>query len=174
MRTGIDLDLIQSCKKGDHASFEKLFYLCKDSIYNLALRFTGNQQDAGDITQEAFVRIYFGLKDFRMESSFSTWIYRITVNLCIDFLRSRKRGLTVEESVEIPDRAKDSDPLFLLTQQELASKVQEAFQALAPDERLILTLRVTEGLPYKDISSRRHRCCKIFASKGTLARGLSL
>ncbi|HDN67851.1 MAG: hypothetical protein B1H40_01100 [Candidatus Latescibacteria bacterium 4484_181] len=93
MKTGIDPELIQSCKKGNHTSPEKLFYLCKDSVYNVAFRFTGNREDAEDLTQEAFVKIYLSLKDFRMESSFSTWVYPITANLCTDlWWRAVKRG----------------------------------------------------------------------------------
>ncbi len=165
MKDGVDLELIQRCKEGDHSAFEKLFYLCKDSVYNIALRFTGNRQDAEDLTQEAFIKIYFGLKNFRMESSFSTWVYRITANLCFDFLRRRAKRAAVEgpseELREVP--ARGGDPLFLLTQKELASKVEEAFEALKPDERLVLTLRVIERLPYKDIADILD--CSIGAAK---------
>ena len=156
MKTGIDPELIQSCKKGNHTSFEKLFYLCKDSVYNVAFRFTGNREDAEDLTQEAFVKIYLSLKDFRMESSFSTWVYRITANLCTDFLkRHSKRSIieeSVEQSAEVVAKAKESNPLFLLTQKELASKVEETLQTLGEDQRLVLTLRAIERLPYKDIA----------------------
>jgi len=146
--------LVEQCKTGDISSFEKLFYLLKDDVYNIAFRVLGNYQDAEDITQEAFVKIWLNLKNFKMESSIRTWVYRITVNLCYDFLKRRGRISLAEEPIEnFKKLTSNENPLFLLTEKELREKIEEAFGMLSPDSRLILTLRELEGLPYSEIAS---------------------
>ena len=100
MSRGINRSLVERCKNGDISSFEKLFYLLKDDVYNTAFRVLRNNQDAEDITQEAFIKIWTNLKNFRLESSIRTWVYRITVNLCYDFLERRGRISLAEEPVE--------------------------------------------------------------------------
>ena len=149
----VSQSLIEQCRNGDVSSFEKLFYLLKDDVHNVAFHILGNHQDTEHITQEAFTKIWFNLKSFRMESSIRTWAYRITVNLCCDFLEKRQRMPFAEEPVrsfrELPS---DEDPLLLLTEKELREKVEETFSTLSPESRLILTLRELEGLPYKEIA----------------------
>ncbi|MFQ6042730.1 MAG: RNA polymerase sigma factor [Candidatus Poribacteria bacterium] len=153
MARGINRNLVEQCRNGDISSFEKLFYLLKDDVYNVAFRVLRNHQDAEDITQEAFVKMWLNLKNFRMESSIRTWVYRITVNLCYDFLKRRGRIPLAEEPVEsFKKLPSDENPLLLLTEKELREKVEGAFNMLSPDNRLILTLREIEGLPYKEIS----------------------
>lgn len=153
MAREINRNLIEQCKDGDISSFEKLFYLLKDDVYNTAFRVLGNYQDAEDITQEAFVKIWLNLKNFKMESSIRTWVYRITVNLCHDFLKRRGRISLAEEPIEnFKKLTSNENPLFLLTEKELNEKVEETFNLLSPDNRLILTLKEIEGLPYREIA----------------------
>ena len=146
-------DLVEKCKSGHAPSFEKLFYLLKDDIYNVAFHVLGSHQDAEYVTQEAFIKIWRSLKSFRMESSIRTWAYRITANLCCDLLEKRRRMPLAEESVEsFRELAANENPLLLLTDKELGEKIEEAFSMLSPDSRLILTLRELEGLPYKEVA----------------------
>lgn len=153
MAREINLSLVEQCRNGDISSFEKLFYLLKNDVYNVAFRVLGNYQDAEDITQEAFVKIWLNLKNFKMESSIRTWVYRITVNLCYDFLERRGRISLAEEPVENFKRlSSDENPLFLLTEKEMGEKIEATFNMLSPDYRLILTLKELEGLPYREIA----------------------
>ena len=80
---------------GDANAFEALVVAYQKQVYNLALRTVGNEEDAADMTQEVFLRAYRALGTFRGESKFSVWLYRLTTNVCIDFLRSRRRHPTV-------------------------------------------------------------------------------
>ncbi|HIE30578.1 TPA: RNA polymerase sigma factor [Candidatus Poribacteria bacterium] len=153
MARGINRSLVEQCRNGDISSFEKLFYLLKDDVYNVAFRVLSNHQDAEDITQEVFVKIWINLKNFKMESSIRTWVYKITVNLCYDFLKRRGRIPLAEEPVEnFKELPSDENPLLLLTEKELREKIERAFKMLSSDNRLILTLREIEGLPYKEIA----------------------
>ena len=153
MAETINRGLVEKCRNGHVPSFEKLFYLLKDDVYNVAFHALGNHQDAEYVTQEAFIRIWRNLKSFRMESSIRTWAYRITVNLCYDLLEKRRRIPLAEESVEsFGELAANDNPLLLLTEKELGEKIEEAFSMLSPDSRLILTLRELEGLPYKEVA----------------------
>ncbi len=153
MAREINLSLVEQGKNGDISSFEKLFYLLKDDVYNTAFRVLGNHQDAEDITQEAFVKIWLNLKGFKMGSSIRTWVYRITVNLCYDFLKRQVRIPFDEEPVEnFKELSSNKNPLLLLTEKELGEKIEETFNLLSPDSRLILTLRELEGLPYGEIA----------------------
>lgn len=149
----VDRNLIQQCKDGDVSSFEKLFYILKDDVYNVAFRVLGNHEDAEYITQETFIKVWLNLKNFRMKSSIRTWIYRIAVNLCYDLLEKSKKIPLAEKPVEdFKELPLNEDPLLLLTEKELREKIEEAFNMLPPDSRLILTLREFEGLPYKEIA----------------------
>ncbi len=90
-----DVQLARLAAESDQSAFEQLVVRYQKPIYNLALRMAGNEQDALDLAQEAFLRAWRGLPFFKFESSFSTWIYRLTSNVCIDFLRRKKREGTV-------------------------------------------------------------------------------
>ncbi len=149
----INQDLVKRCRAGDVSSFEKLFCLLKDDVYNLAFRMLGSCQDAEDITQETFVRIWINLKSFRMESSIRTWVYRVTVNLCYDALEKRRRTPFAEKPAEdFREPASSDDPLSLLSMGGLRDKIEEAVSRLAPGSKLILTLRESGELPYREIA----------------------
>ena len=108
-----EMAVIRRAQRGDTEAFEMLLSAYEKPVYNLCLRMTGNAEDAADLTQEAFLKIWRGLENYKFESSFSTWVYRLTTNVSIDFLRGRKRrqtvSITVEEEdgaaeLEVPDR----------------------------------------------------------------------
>lgn len=108
--------MIRLAADGDMAAFEQLVTTHQPAIYRLALRMTGNPEDAADMTQEAFLRAWRGLGSFQADSSLSTWLFRLTSNVCIDFLRAARRHLVVpisgldadgeEYTLDAPDPAK--------------------------------------------------------------------
>ena len=129
--------MIRLAADGDMAAFEQLVTTHQPAIYRLALRMTGNPEDAADMTQEVFLRAYRALGTFRGESKFSVWLYRLTTNVCIDFLRSRRRHPTVSLTASEDD---DEQPQFDLPSDERTSPEQqltrsEMRRAGAPERR---------------------------------------
>ena len=146
---------------GDTEAFEALVLENQKQVYNLALRMTGSEEDANDIAQEAFIRAFRSLASFRGDSKFSVWLYRLTSNICLDFLRSRRRKKTVSMSwfaadddepaeLEIPDER--FSPEARLERTELRESVRRGLDSLSPEYREILLLREINGLSYDEIS----------------------
>jgi len=147
----IEEKLVTQCKNGDISALEKLFYILKDNVYSIAFRILGNEQDAEDITQEVFIKIWLNLTGFNMKSSIRTWVYKIAVNLCYDL--QKKRNNLIEEPIEDFDAFhSDEEPFILLTKKELEEKVEKFFLMLSLDSRLVLTLKELEGLSYNEIA----------------------
>ena len=154
-----DLELVRLAQNGDQDAFGELVLRYEKQVYNLALRMVGQEQDALDLSQEAFVRAWRGLPAFRSDAKFSTWLYRLTSNICIDFLRSQKNrrtvSMTVEEDQEesqqwqLPDPA--PGPEQQTVEREQARRIKAAMEQLAPEQRQILTLRAIHGLSYAQI-----------------------
>ena len=144
---------------GDTDAFEALVTAYQKQVYNLALRTVGNEEDAAEMTQEAFLRAYRSLGSFRGDSKFSVWLYRLTTNICIDFLRSRGRRPTVsltaadedEEPQELDVADDRFDPVQSLERAELRRAVQRGLASLPEDYRRILMLRELSGLSYAEI-----------------------
>lgn len=160
MISDIDEKIIESVLDGDVNAFEALVTKYEKTVYNLALRMTGNAEDAADMTQETFLKAYRSLKSFRGESKFSVWLYRICSNVCLDFLRSKSRksadSLTVENDegeeteLDVPD---DSfDPQRQLEISLTREAIQRGLDSLSHDQREILLLREINGLSYEEIS----------------------
>ncbi|MBE6992168.1 MAG: sigma-70 family RNA polymerase sigma factor [Ruminococcaceae bacterium] len=154
--------LVRLAKKGDTDAFEQLVEMHSDRIYSIALRMVGNPTDAEDLAQEAFLRIWRGLEGFNMDSKFSTWAYRLTTNVCIDFLRKEKKNNNVslftedddgeESELEIADER--YSPQQKLEQDQLRQTVDRAMNSLDPQYRQILTLRELGGLSYDEIAQQ--------------------
>lgn len=144
---------------GDADAFETLVTAYQKQVYNLALRTVGSEEDAADMTQEAFLRAYRSLGSFRGDSKFSVWLYRLTTNICIDFLRSRGRRPTVSlTTVDEDDEPQEMevaddrfDPVQSLERAELRRAVQRGLNALPEDYRRILMLRELSGMSYAEI-----------------------
>ena len=152
--------IVQKVLKGDVNAFEKLVLAYEKNVYNIALRMTGNSEDASDMTQEAFIKAYNSLQSFRGDSKFSVWLYRIATNVCLDFLRSRSRKPTVSLSVEDNDgdnvelevADESQSPELLLDRQMTRESVRRGLDTLSPEYRQILLLREIQGLSYDEIS----------------------
>ena len=137
---------IQRAQKGDAAAFEQLVTAYERKVYALALRSTGSEADAADLTQEVFLRAWRSLNSFRGDSTVSTWLYRITMNICIDFSRKKSLQLvplTDEEGNELPlpDRRTTNSPEAALENQELSRELNTALKQLTPEHRQAILLR---------------------------------
>jgi len=155
-----ELEVIQKVLGGDRNAFEEIVLANQKNVYNLALKMTKNEEDALDISQEAFLKAYRQLEGFRGESKFSVWLYRLTYNLCVDFLRKKPRAgvisLTYQDEgdeshdLEIPDvRNLPEDSLI---RRETRESIAESINALSPRYREILVMREITGMSYGDIS----------------------
>ena len=154
-----ELEIIVKVRSGDADAFEALVLEHQNKVYSLALRMVGNEEDARDMAQEAFIRAFNSLGSFRGESKFSVWLYRLTSNICIDFLRGRAKRRMVslswededgdEGELEIPDER--FSPEAGLERSELREAVRRGLEQLTPEYREILLLREINGLSYDEI-----------------------
>lgn len=152
------LELISRIASGDKFAFEELVLLHQQKIYSLCLRMSGNEDDAYDLAQDTFIKAYKSISSFKMESSISTWLYRIASNTCIDFLRRKKKRFKIvieiddesEAFSEIPDTS--LSPQKLLEKKELREAIAEALLKLSPQHRQIVILRDINELTYTEIA----------------------
>ena len=151
--------LIRQVQSGSHEAFAQLVKRHETHVYNLCLRMCGNPEDARDLSQEAFLKAWRGINLYKSESSFSTWLYRLTSNVCIDFLRRQKRRPTVSLTVEDGDSSAELEiedlepsPEEQVLHQERTRAVATAMTQLEEEFRLVLTLRVVQDLPYEEIA----------------------
>ena len=154
-------NLIESCKKGDRDAFNELVLKYQDSVINLAYNLLSNRDDAYDAAQETFIKVYRNIGSFRGDSSFVTWIYRITSNVCKDILRKRQKHSNV---VSLSPSEGDSDSGFMdirddkktpeerLEVTELQKEVREALSELKAEYREIIVYCDIEQLSYEEIS----------------------
>ena len=156
-----ELEIVQRVLSGDTEAFEALVLEHQNKVYSLALRMVGNEEDARDMAQEAFIRAYGSLAGFRGDSKFSVWLYRLTSNICIDFLRSRGKKRTVSMTwagdegedageLEIPDET--WSPENQLERSLTRESVRRGLESLSPQYREILLLREINGLSYAEIA----------------------
>lgn len=152
--------LIRRAQRGDADAFEQLLLEHQKNVYNLCYRMAGNPDDAMDLSQETFLRVWRCLDQYQFASAFSTWLYRLCSNICIDFLRRRRRQQTVPLTFEDADGEEqtyavpDAQPLpeeqveLKLTRETLAA----AMAQLLPEHRAVLQLRVVNEMSYEQIA----------------------
>ena len=152
--------LVHQAKNGSREAFSALMELYQGKVYNLVLRMTGSAEDAADLCQETFINVWKGLPNFQGGSSFSTWLYRLANNVCIDFIRREKnrKGMDV---LSLNDDEKDYDELIpdngpspqtQLEQRERRAALNRALGQLSEEHRQILLLREVSGLSYAEIA----------------------
>ena len=158
-----DWHLVREVQGGNHAAFTSLVNAHDQAVLRLAFRITGSESDAQDIYQEAFLKVFKKLGNFRFECSFSTWIYRIVTNLCLDHLRrNRSRGeysaidLNVEgDQYDLLNRVSDNrptnNPEQQLLRRELRTHILCALQTLTPRERMVFELKHFQGLKLRAV-----------------------
>lgn len=150
--------LVDAARQGDEGAFESLVRLYEKRVFALAVRMCGNQEDAAEAAQEAFLAAWQGLRFFRGDSSFSTWLYRLTSNACVDLLRREGRhrsaagpSLDDEElNCDVPDAA--PSPQEGAERRELRAQIEEGLRALSPEHRQVLVLREMHQLSYDEIA----------------------
>ncbi len=153
---GDEAELIERARKGDTKAFGALVERYQRRVVGVALAVVHNQEDALELAQETFIRAYENLAGFESRSSFSTWLYRITANLAIDFRRRETRHPMVRgEEAENELRRMPSglgDTFKAARRSELARRIDEALKELTPEHRAVILLREVEGLSYDEIS----------------------
>jgi RNA polymerase sigma-70 factor (ECF subfamily) len=148
-------------QKQDSESFRKLYDKYKDRVYATAYRISGNAEEASDITQDTFQRVFRQLKKFKFESSFSSWLYKVCVNICLDHRRQRASRQTLSMDGESPTgRPFSADmvdtgaeqPEDVATRSEFNRAIQASLDRLGPKLRAVVVLRYMQGLSYQEIS----------------------
>jgi RNA polymerase sigma-70 factor (ECF subfamily) len=162
-----DLTLVQRVRTGDQRAFKLLVERYQRKVYAIALGMVKDREEAKDITQESFVKVYRYLDHFKGDSSFYTWLYRVTVNNCIDAMR-RKGTARAHDHVELDEEANmdlsearigalgtrlGTNPQKSALRRELADKITAAIQQLPEAHRQILLLREVEGMSYEDLAN---------------------
>jgi RNA polymerase sigma-70 factor (ECF subfamily) len=158
-----DDDLIREAQKGDRSAFDALVRRYDQSVLRLALHMLGNEQDAQDVHQEAFIKAYRHLSNFRFECSFYTWLYRIVTNLCLDQLRRRKsrreepstaldgQGEEMDLLANLTDGRASANPARELERKVMHAAIQKALDDLTPRERTVFELKHYQGLKLRTI-----------------------
>ena len=166
-------ELLLRLQDGDEAAFETLVRLYEKKVYTLCRRMCGNDEDAQEAAQDAFLSLWRSAKSFRGDASLSTWIYRLATNACIDLLRRNKRG---GERVSLDDEETtfelvDAAPLpeQALERKETQRLINEGLAALPEEYRAILLLREAEGLSYAEIADAMH--LELGTVKSRISRG---
>ena len=157
-----DTSLVERCRDNDEAAFNEVVARYKTKVYNYIYRMTGSSDDAEDLTQEVFIRMYTSIESFRGQSSLNSWLFRIASNLCIDrFRRAKNRtaAFSLDDPIgegdgdtthEVPDRT--YEPQRLLENGEMAEQIQRALAQLPEKLRATILLHDIEGLPYEEIA----------------------
>lgn len=168
-------NLLADCGNGDREAFETLYNLHQRKVFSVALNFFGGDFDkANDVTQQVFLKIFTRFAGFRGEAEFTTWLYRITVNACIDEQRKTRRFFGLTDFFGLADAKMKQEEK--LQQKEISAEVQTVIAGLKPKFRLPILLKYSEGLSYEEIakildcsigtvSSRMNRGHKMLAQK---------
>lgn len=144
-------NIIARARRGDADAFEQLVAAYRDQVFRLALRMCGNEADADEVAQEAFLSAWKALPNFRGDSRFSTWLYQLTSHAAIDLMRREKRQIAAEDITEVsaPDPA--PGPQQQAEQSETRQAVRDAMAQLSPEYRQIVVLRFLQELSYEEI-----------------------
>lgn len=148
-----DLELVRLFQQGDESAFNHLVLRYQEKIYWVARRFINEHDGADDVAQEVFVKAYESLKEFRSESSFYTWLYRITVNIALNVLRRNKvkQFFRIDELFE-PEDVGSGAPDELLERKEERTLIEQAIATLPEKQKAVFLLRYYEEMPYEEIA----------------------
>jgi RNA polymerase sigma-70 factor (ECF subfamily) len=174
-----DEELVEEAKKGNREAYSELVRKYRGRIYQTIYRFTRNHGDTDDLAQETFLEGFRALRRFRQESGFYTWIFRIAVNLSLNFLKKRKnktgRG-NYEESLAVPAEARLSSPESISMNREFGERLEEAVDSLALPYRMAFVLVAFQGMTHGEaarilgcsentVSWRMHKARKILQAR---------
>lgn len=156
-----DLALIKRAKQGDESAYRVLLKKYERSVFTICLRMVRNREEAEDLAQDAFVKVFSMLERYNPTYAFSSWLFKITSNLCIDSLRKRRiEGVSMDEPVQSDSgeyvrqyESEEDDPETVAIKRERAGHLMEAIDRLPTHYKLMVLLRHQEGLSYEEIAS---------------------
>ncbi len=162
--TPSDNELIQAAQRGDMVAFEQLVFRHDKQVLSIAARYVTSAEDAKDIYQEVFIRVYRGLRKFRYRSEFATWLHRITTNVCLTHRTKQKKNIHVLLNDEYTEDNAQTNPSHHATTNEalpdeqamaseISAHVQAALESLPPKQKLVFTLRHYQGYKLNEIAS---------------------
>jgi RNA polymerase sigma-70 factor, ECF subfamily len=177
-----DRYLVREAQGGNHCAFAQLVHAHDEGVLELAFRITGSQSDAQDIYQETFLKVYKGLAGFQFQSSFSTWIYRIAINACLDHLR-KNRNRRESNAIQVNADGEEYDLLNQISEyrvthnqeqeflrREISASILCALQKLTPKERMVVDLKHYQGFQLRAVSeilNTSEKSVKIILSRAT-------
>lgn len=154
--------LVDQAKQGNTHAFEQLVLRHQNRIYSLAVHMVQDRDEASDLAQEAFFKAWQNLPSFQGESSFSTWMHRLTTNLCLDYLRKQTRRQDIAATVSLDDEASgwsepldfQQDPHHQMEHLELRQTIRDALSQLPDHQRQVLVMRELSGMSYQEIAEQ--------------------
>ena len=176
--TVTDDELVARSRGGDIESFNQLIRRWERPIYALAYRVIGREEEARDVSQEAFLRAYRGLANFKGQAKFSSWLYRITLNLCRDWMRRERRAPVSQmpEDTDPIEMASAAGPVEsiedLVARRELSAVVEEAMKRLPEEQRTAIILKEYHGMTFQEIADMQG--CPLSTVKTRLYQGLAV
>lgn len=177
MLSTLEEGLIKRCQDGEIEAFEKLISSYQKKVYNIAYRYVGNREEAEDLAQEAFIKVFRSIKSFRGEAAFSTWLYHIVSNVCRDALRKNSRrmedsldcAVTTEKGElqrEVADWSMSPEPIY--ENQELGEFIQALINQLTPEYKTVIIMREIQEMSYEEIAEELN--CSLGTVKSRLSR----
>jgi RNA polymerase sigma-70 factor, ECF subfamily len=164
----INGQVIEACQQGDRDAFQSLFEAYKDKVFSIAVYSSGGDRAlAEDVTQQIFLKLFTAIRQFRGDSEFTTWLYRLVVNACLDERRRRRRLLPWDSTVAMSNPSEKKPQERQYARLEVAEAVRVAIEDLKPKFRLPILLKYIEGLSYEEIAE------VMGCSKGTVASRLN-
>jgi len=176
--TRTDEELVARSIDGDVDSFNQLVLRWERPIYALAYRVIGREEEARDVVQETFLRAFRGIKNFRGQAKFSSWVYRIALNLCRDWMRRERRAplQSAPEGVDLVELAAEQGPVesieTLVARRDLSQVVAEAMALLPEEQRTAIILKEYHGMTFQEIADLQH--CPLSTVKTRLYQGLTV
>ena len=158
-----DTDLIIQAQKGDQSAFEELVYRYDRNVLSITIKYANNEDDAKDLYQEVFIRVYRGIKNFKFQSEFSTWLFRITTNVCLTYKSRSKEHLRVSIDKDFDDEENEysttkelvydgSSPEEISSGADLGEIVNAAVESLSPKQKMTFVLKHYEGYKIREIA----------------------
>jgi RNA polymerase sigma-70 factor (ECF subfamily) len=154
-----DSELVINTLSGDSSAFEELVYRYDKMVLRLAIKYSGDTDIAKDIYQEVFIRVFKGLKNFQFKSEFSTWLFRITTNVCINYKMSEKKNMQLSidqdenaEQVTLIPADENSSPEKQLINKDFTKNLNKALQLLSPNQKISFLLKHYEGYKIREIA----------------------
>jgi RNA polymerase sigma-70 factor, ECF subfamily len=160
-------ELIEGCQRNDPEAFRALFERHKDTVYSIALRYSGDANVAQDIAQDTFLKLFSAIGNFRGEANFQSWLYRMVVNCCFDQKRKARRLMPLVEQLVAMIQAPGANALDEILRSEMSAHVRSVVGNLPPEQRMVIVLRYTQGLSYDEIAEI------LGCSSGTIASRLN-